>query len=338
MSENTERTNYSAKTALVTGANSGVGFEACRQLAAAGWGKVILACRSETKAEDARAKLTERTGRDPFSVLALDTAEVASAKDACEQLRKRGESVDFLLLNAGATSADPQYNANGVEITWASTLVGHHTLTMCLLENGGLSPNARIVIAGSGGARGTAPGMKVHAFHEVATEQCEGDLAAAIDLLARIKGPYKFKHMNEYVSAKVVVAWWAGGLSRKLPQGMTANAVSPGSAPATGFARDASFMMRRVMMPVLKVVGPLMGMAGSLEKASRRYLDAADLSDDETGHFYATAHRRKAVGSVGIQTWPEYFTATDNQEAGFEAVVRLTGVPFPEPAAVSSTD
>ena len=65
--------NYSDKTVLLTGANSGLGFEAARQLAEAGWGKVILACRSESKAEAARARLIELTDKDPYSLLAVDT-------------------------------------------------------------------------------------------------------------------------------------------------------------------------------------------------------------------------------------------------------------------------
>lgn len=55
--------DYSDKTVLVTGANSGLGFEAAAQLAEAGWGKVILACRTVEKAEAAKAKLVERTGK-----------------------------------------------------------------------------------------------------------------------------------------------------------------------------------------------------------------------------------------------------------------------------------
>ena len=80
-----------------------------------------------------------------------------------------------------------------------------------------------------------------------------------------------------------------------------------------------------------------MGMAGAIETGARRYLDAADLTDDETGHFYATAHRKKLVGPVGIQTWPKYFTDQVSQEAGFEAVVKLTGVRFPESVSHNRT-
>ena len=71
-------------------------------------------------------------------------------------------------------------------------------------------------------------------------------------------------------------------------------------------------------------------MSGSIEKAARRYLDVASFGDEETGHFYATAHRKKLAGPMGIQTWPEYFRDTRGQEASFNAMVGLTGVGFPK--------
>ena len=320
----------SDKTALVTGANSGLGFEAAAQLADDGWGRVILACRSVEKAETARTQLVERTGKDPFAVLAVDTSEVASAEAAAEQLRERGDQIDYLLLNAGASGKDPSYNSDGVEITYASTLVGHHVLTMRALEHGLLTPHARIVIAGSEGARGNMPGMAVHDIGEIAANSFSGDRGAAFDAMARIKTPEqkKFVSMNEYVTAKLIVAWWAAALARKLPAGMTVNAVSPGANLSTSFARDASAPMR-LMMPVMKLLGPLMGMNGSIDKGARRYLDAAEYADDDTGHFYATANRKKLTGPVAVQTWPDYFTDEAAQDVAFDGMVALSGVSVP---------
>lgn len=317
------------KTVLITGSNSGIGFEAAAQLAEAGWGNVILACRTEEKAEAARKLLVDRTGRDPFKVLAIDTSEVDSAVEASDKLLEDDIHIDFLLLNAGATGATPVFNSDGVEITWASNLVGHHVLAMRLLGDGLLTPSARIIIAGSEGARGTVPRMKVHDVEAVANDHHDGDRVAAIEALAKVRGPYSFKSNNEYVSSKMVVAWWAAALSRKLPAGMTVNAVSPGSVPGTNFARNASWMVRLLMVPMMKIMGPLMGMAGSIESAAARYVVAADFGDDETGHFYASENRKKLVGPMVIQTWPEYFTDLTSQEAGFQAVVNLTKVPFP---------
>lgn len=318
---------------LITGANSGVGFEAAAQFAEAGYRRVILACRTIAKAEQARELLRARTGKDVFDVLAIDTSEVISARKAVAELRQRGTVVDALVLNAGASGGDPKFNSDGIEITWASTLVGHHALTMGLLEHQLLGKHARIVIAGSEGARGNMPGMKLHDIAAIADEHFGGDRAAAIGALSRIQHQESFENMNEYVTAKLVVAWWAGGLSRLLPAGMTVNAVSPGSAPNSGFARNAGFGMK-VMVAVMKVLGPFIGMAGSLETAARRYVDATARPDDDTGNFYATAHPSRAVGEVGLQSSFEHFLDRKEQDAAFEAIAKLTGVGYPSQPAV----
>ena len=324
--------SVASKTALVTGANSGLGFEAAAQLADAGWGRVVLACRSLEKASRAREQLVERTGRDTFDVLAVDVAEVNAAKAASDQLAVLGARFDLLLLNAAATRQRPQFSSDGVEITYASTLVGHHVMTMRALADDLLTPHARIVIAGSEGARGNLPGLPVHDVNQIASARFGGDRVAAIEALLRLQVPEQTKEFvnnREYVTAKLIVAWWAAALARKLPDGMTANAVSPGGVASTDFARDASAVMHLVMVPMMKVVGPFFGMNGSVEGGAARYIAAASFGDDQSGHFYATAHRRKIAGPIGIQTWPSYFLDQPLQEAGFDALARVTGVDFP---------
>lgn len=313
------------RSVLVTGANSGVGFEAAAQLAEAGWGHVILGCRSINKAAAARAALVERVARDPFDILSIDTSEVETSKRAAQELLDRGRAIDALILNAGASHVQPSYNSDGIELTWASTLVGHHVLTLRLLEGGALAENCRIIIAGSEGARGNLPGMHVHDVQQIADDSFGGDRVDAIDALARIQHQDQFLNMHEYVTAKRVVAWWAAALARRVPASMTVTAVSPGSAPGSNFMRGASPTMK-VMIAVMKLVGPLAGMAGSLESAAKRYVDATEFGQRESGHFYATAHRSKLVGPMDKQTWPDPLVDPTLQEAGFDAVVRMTGV------------
>ena len=135
------------RTALVTGANSGLGFEASAQLAESGFGRVIITARTEAKAETARQELLARTGRDVFETLLLDNDDLATVEAAASELDERGDKIDVLLLNAGA--APPKsliMTADGLEGTVASTLVGHHVLVMRLLEHDLLSTKARIVI------------------------------------------------------------------------------------------------------------------------------------------------------------------------------------------------
>ena len=88
-------------TALVTGANSGIGFETVYQLASTGFSKVILACRTLEKGEEARKLLIERGSKDIFETLAVDVSEIESALIASDGLISKGHKIDLLILNAG---------------------------------------------------------------------------------------------------------------------------------------------------------------------------------------------------------------------------------------------
>ena len=330
--------NNNGKTALVTGANSGIGFETAAQLAENGFGKVILVTRNLAKGEAARTQLVERTGKNVFDLLAADLAEPKSAAAASDELVKRNDTIDLLILNAGmSTGASPVFNSDGVELTFASTLIGHHVLTMDLLENQLLSEHVRIVIAGSEGARGNMPGMKVPDFTAFSKEHFNGDLEAALETIARVQAPYDFQPLNAYVTAKVYVAWWAAALSRKLPQGMVVNAVSPGSVPSTSFVRNQSFLMRRVMPAMMGSVGKMFGMAGPISAASQRYIDAGNFDDNTTGHFFASPPG-KAVGPLEIQKNAHFLDRTD-QDAAWNVIVRLAGgVDYPQPSLMKGLE
>ena len=84
------------------------------------------------------------------------------------------------------------------------------------------------------------------------------------------------------------------------------------------------------MRPSMRIVGPFLGVAGSVETAASRNVAAADLGDHNSGNFYATANRKKLVGPTSIQTWPDYLTDEPSKDAGSDAVVNLTKVLFPE--------
>lgn len=330
--------NNHEKTALVTGANSGIGFETAAQLAENGFGKVILVTRNLDKGETARAQLVERTGKNVFDLLAADLAEPESTSAAADELVKRQDTIDLLILNAGmSTGSPPVFNSDGVELTFASAFIGHHVLTMRLLQSQLLSEHVRIVIAGSEGARGDVPGMKIPDFAEFSDEHFDGDLEAALETIARVQAPYDFKPMSAYVTAKVYVAWWAAALSRKLPQGMVVNAVSPGSVASTSFVRNQSFMMRRVMPPMMSIFGSLLGMDGPVSAAAQRYIDAGNFDDNTTGHFFASPPG-KGVGPLEIQKNAHFLDRAD-QDAAWNVIVRLSGgVDYPQTSSMKGLE
>ncbi|MCH8906705.1 MAG: SDR family NAD(P)-dependent oxidoreductase [Candidatus Heimdallarchaeota archaeon] len=289
------------KVALVTGANSGIGFETAARLANEGFGKVILAVRSVEKGKVATTRLLKRVDKDVFEILVMDTSDSAKVHEAADQLEEIGSKIDLLILNAGMTPKKPNtLNDEGIEMTFASHIVGHHILTMRLLAADLLTSTARIVIASSEGSLGGAFGMKVADFDTIANEHFDGSLDKTMDAIMRYQAPYEGKTMDIYVTTKTFSNWWAAVMSRKLPEGMVVNAISPGSVPATNYVKNAPFMMRRFLVPMMKYIGKYMGMAWKVEEGANRYYEAGHFEDDNTGHFYASKPG-KFTGPMEIQ-------------------------------------
>ncbi len=283
-------TDFTTRTALVTGANSGLGYEAAAQLAELGYGTVIVTARSDEKAGVARDQLVARTGKEVFDILALDNFTLETVEAAAATLAQRGHKIDLLLLNAGlAPTKDVSRTASGVEATVAASLVGHHLFTMRLLEAGLLGDQARIVIAGSEAARGDVPTFNPISFGAFSAEHFSGDVEAAIETYFRMDAPAAYKPGDVYATVKMFVAWWAAELAERLPAGMTVNAVSPGSTPNTNAIRNAPFFMKRIMVPFFKLVP---GMSHSVADGAGRYLEAAGYGDDVTGKFFASKPKK----------------------------------------------
>jgi NAD(P)-dependent dehydrogenase (short-subunit alcohol dehydrogenase family) len=250
MNPNSHADDLSGHTALVTGATSGIGFEAAAQLADAGYATVIITGRSQERAQAAATALAERTGRDVFEAVALDLGDADSTQAAAAALA--GRTLHALVLNAGIVSgSERKFTSDGIELTFASSVIGHHRLTAALLAAGTLAPDAHIVIAGSEAARGDVPTMNIAHLDQVAGEHFQGDLVGAATALMRGEQPTRFKPFDTYATTKVFTAWWVAALARRLPVGMTVDAVSPGNTPDTGAVRNASFIMRKVMVPMM---------------------------------------------------------------------------------------
>src|SRR5882724_1560186 len=225
--------------ALVTGTTSGLGHAAARLLAGEGWHEIIVTGRTLAGAQQAAAQLAAETkAQVVFTPLALDLDKPSSVQSALAELVKRGRPVDFLLLNAGMVPGKKRVlTAAGVEAAQAP-LIGHHQLSVGLLRAGLLSPNARIVIAGAEPARGDVPMFSFTDVAALATKHHQGDRSAAVEALVRNGPNVKYMPNRTYADAKLIVAWWAAALARRLPSGMAVYAVSPGSAPDTKAVRN----------------------------------------------------------------------------------------------------
>ncbi len=159
-----------------------------------------------------------------------------------------------------------------------------------------------------------------------AAKHHQGDRTAAVEALLRSGPNVKYVPNRAYADAKLIVAWWAAALARRLPSGMAAYAVSPGSAPDTLASRNASPALKWLFIPLVKL---LPGMTQTPETAARRYLQASEFGTDVSGQFFASAPK-KLTGPIEPMRHP-HFHDRANQEAAWQAVVSVSGVDLPSP-------
>jgi len=307
--------------AFVTGTTSGLGYAAAGLLAAKGYKEVIVTGRSLGRVQQTAAQLAAETKKKIFTPLELDLDSPSNVQSAVSELVKRGQQIDFLLLNAGLVPFKKRaLTAEGIEASQAP-LIGHHRLAVGLLRANLLSPNARIVIAGAEPARGGVPMFKYTDLPAYAAKYHHGDRTAAVEALIRNGPNVKYVPNNAYADAKLIIAWWVAALARRLPSGMAVYAVSPGGATDTKVVRSAGLALRYLMIPIVKLIP---GMNQTPETAARRYIQASEFGTDVSGQFFASA-QGKFSGPIEVQRQPHLHDRA-SQEAAWQAVVKVSGV------------
>jgi NAD(P)-dependent dehydrogenase (short-subunit alcohol dehydrogenase family) len=119
--------DLAGKTYLVTGGNSGIGFEAAKMLAGAG-ADVLIAARNPEKGECAAAAVAAE-GAGSASHVLLDLADMGSIRAAVDDVSGRIEKLDGLINNAGIMQTPPRQTADGFELQFGTNHLGHFLLT-----------------------------------------------------------------------------------------------------------------------------------------------------------------------------------------------------------------
>ncbi|HXB46653.1 MAG TPA: SDR family NAD(P)-dependent oxidoreductase [Streptosporangiaceae bacterium] len=200
--------DLSGKTALVTGANSGIGYETARALAGAG-AAVVVAARRDRAGSDAAAQIAASTGNPHVSHVLLDLADLESAA----RVAAAWSGPLHILVNNAGIMAVPELTrtAQGHELQFATNYLGHFVLTAGL----------RTALAAAGGARIVSLSSNAHLYSPVVF----GDL----DFRFRPYDP-----LQAYAESKTAAVLLAVELTRRWSgEGVYANAANPG-AIATG--------------------------------------------------------------------------------------------------------
>ncbi|KAJ7466914.1 hypothetical protein FB451DRAFT_1259505 [Mycena latifolia] len=109
------KADLTGKTVIVLGANTGLGFEAAKHFARMGAGRLILACRSQSKGQAALEKLKAETGSQGAELWLVDLADFASVKSFADKFEQDGGRLDILVENAGVSSSTYTPTKDGYE-------------------------------------------------------------------------------------------------------------------------------------------------------------------------------------------------------------------------------
>lgn len=123
------------RTVIITGANSGLGFETAKKIAKNQDYEVILACRNIDKANKAKEEIITETNNKNIIVMELDTSSLESVRNFVEEFKKLHKKVYGLINNAGISPMNHDgISKDGVEIVCATNYLGHFLLTHLLLS------------------------------------------------------------------------------------------------------------------------------------------------------------------------------------------------------------
>ncbi len=125
-------TPQAGKIILITGANTGIGFETARALAAKG-ARILLGCRSQARAEQARARIRDLHPEADVAIVQLDLADLSSVRDAAQKIQQEPQ-LDVIINNAGLLAPPRQTTKDGFEKQFGVNHLGHFALTGLLLN------------------------------------------------------------------------------------------------------------------------------------------------------------------------------------------------------------
>ena len=209
--DDSELDDMSGRTVLVTGATSGLGRAAAEGFARLG-ASVELLSRDRRRGEDARDEIARRSGSDDVRVGICDLGDLGSVRAFAEGLLAGGRSIDVLVNNAGVLLSERTLSPDGIELTFATNVLGPFLLSNLLIPRLARSDSGRIINVSSGG-------MYTQRLHvddlEMENEDFDGTVAYARSKRAQV----------------ILTELWA---QRLAPKGISVHAMHPGWADTPG--------------------------------------------------------------------------------------------------------
>jgi len=293
--------NLQGRVALVTGANSGLGLETTRALAAKG-AHIIMACRDQEKGRTARATIVESVPGASLELMELDLASLAAVRDFAKRFQADHTQLDLLFNNAGVMAIPFRKTQDGFEWQFGTNYLGHFALTGLLLPTLLATPQSRVISTSSVAHR---------------TGKIEFD---------NLNGERSYSRWSAYGRSKLANLMFAIELQRRLKRAgvdTISVAAHPGfshtSLQSTS-ATEAGAAMERLLYTFYKGQSAAMGALPQLYAATDPYIYGGEYIGPD-GMFGMGGYPKKVRGIK-----PAY----DEQVAAklWDASVEMTGVDY----------
>jgi NAD(P)-dependent dehydrogenase (short-subunit alcohol dehydrogenase family) len=292
--------DQSGRVAVVTGANTGLGYHTAAALAQSG-AHVVLAVRNLEKGNLALARIVAAHPQADVTLQELDLSSLESVRAAATALRKAYPRIDLLINNAGVMYTPKQVTADGFEMQFGTNHLGHFALTGQLLDN--LLPvrGSRVVTVSSMGHRIRAA---IH-FDDLQWEK-------------------RYDRIAAYGQAKLANLLFTYELQRRLaPHGTTiATAAHPG-VTSTELFRNLPGLLR----PAAAVLSPLIFQNAAM--GALPTLRAATDPDVEGGQYYGPDGLAEQRGHPKLVSSSPQSHDEDLQHRLWKVSEELTGVTYP---------
>ena len=284
------------RTALVTGANSGLGFWTAVHLARAG-ARVRVGARSGDRGASAVRRLLEEAPGSDADVLQLDLSSLAAVEDAAGRLREQEERLDLLVNNAGVMMPPYSTTADGFELQLGVNHLGHFALTAHLRPLLDAAPAARVVTVSSLAHRDA----RIH--------------------LADLQAARGYEAAARYGQSKLANLLFTFELDRRL------RAAGSSTRALAAHPGIASTELARHLPGPVRVLAPVVGLVlNSAEQGSWPSLMAATSPDVDGGDYVGPTRFGEMAGPAGPAA--SSATARDEELQGrlWDVSVELTGV------------
>ena len=294
--------DMAGKTAVVTGANSGIGFETAKVLAERG-ATVVLACRNPVKAQNALETIRAAAPEADVSVLEMDLNSLTSVRKAADTLLAERSVIDLLINNAGVTMLPYGKTADGFEQHFGVNYLGHFAFTGLVLDAVLAAKAGRIVTVGS-----NAHWLGKIDFDDIPFEKSYSPLRA-------------------YARSKLANLLFAFELQRRLEKtGASAQSLAahPGGAN-TEILESVGPVKKAIKKVVDYIPNPIVH---SAHKGALPTLRAATDPDSKGGEYYGPRGLLKMTGPPVLVSSSS--ATRDSELAGrlWEVSEQLTGVTY----------